>query len=276
MKQKIFLFNVMITMLILLLYASFANAQIGTQLIEVPDKPDQEAMSVEEAERIADAEIQRLLQEEGISPVPGDAAESEGEALPSNYTLGAKDVIEIAVLRHPEVSGKYTINNEGNIQYEFIGDIEIAGKTKDEAIAFIKEKLSEYIISPEVTLKILGYNSKVVYVIGEVGRPGKIYMQGDTITIREALIQAALPLLTAKGSKSKLITPSDDGKPKQIRVDIDKLLYEGDLRENLVMKPGDTLFVPPTGLAKVMRVLKPVAEPVGTASGIGRNVMTGF
>jgi hypothetical protein len=101
-------------------------------------------------------------------------------------------------------------------------------------------------------------------------------MQGDTITIREALIQAALPLLTAKGSKSKLITPSDDGKPKQIRVDIDKLLYEGDLRENLVMKPGDTLFVPPTGLAKVMRVLKPVAEPVGTASGIGRNVMTGF
>ena len=40
----------------------------------------------------------------------------------STYTLGPTDVIDITVLRHPEVSGKYLLNSEGKIQYEFIGD----------------------------------------------------------------------------------------------------------------------------------------------------------
>lgn len=244
--------------------------------IATADTKDATEMSVEEEERITEEEIQRLLTEEGISPTPPDLIELNPDAEKSTYSLGSKDIIKINVLRHPEVSGEYIINNEGNIQYEFIGDIQIAGMTKDQAIEHLKEQLSEYIIAPEVTIKILGYNSKVVYVIGEVGRPGKIYMQGDTITVREALIQAALPLLTAKSEKSRLITPSADGTPKQQGVNVEKLLYEGDLRENLVMKPGDTLFIPPTGLAKVMRVLKPVAEPVGTAAGMGRNVMYGF
>jgi len=49
----------------------------------------------------------------------------------SNYTLGKEDIIEILVLRHPEVSGEHIINNEGKIQYEFIGDIKVEGFKKD-------------------------------------------------------------------------------------------------------------------------------------------------
>jgi len=183
----------------------------------------------------------------------------------SYYTLGKTDVIEITVLRHPEVSGQFVINNEGKIQYEFVGDIRLEGLTKDEIKELLVERLREYIIAPEVTVKIVGYNSKIVYVIGEVGRPGKIFMRGDTITVREALMQAGLPLLSAKASKSHLITPSKDGKPGDKMVNIHKLLYEGDLRENLIMKPGDTLYIPPTILAKTMRVIQPVAQPIGAA-----------
>jgi len=111
----------------------------------------------------------------------------------SKYTLGVKDVIRITVLRHPEVSGDYAINSEGNIQYEFIGDIHIIDRTKGEIKEILTEYLSEYIIEPDVNIKIIGYNSKVIYVIGEVARPGKIFMRGDTITIREALVQSGLP-----------------------------------------------------------------------------------
>lgn len=194
----------------------------------------------------------------------------------SHYTLGKTDVIEIAVLRHPEVSGQFVINNEGKIQYEFVGDVKIEGFTKNKVKEVLIEHLSEFIISPEITVKIVGYNSKIVYVIGEVGNPGKIFMRGDTITVREALVQAGLPLLSAKANKSRLITPSDDGKPKTKLVNIHKLLFEGDLRENLVMSPGDTLYLPPTFMAKAMRVIQPVAAPIGTVGGVGRTVMTGF
>lgn len=207
---------------------------------------------------------------EGADGIPAFIEEN------SYYTLGEEDVIEISVMRHPEVSGQFIINNEGKIQYEFIGDLKIEGLKKDEVKNLLTQRLSEYIISPNVTVKIVGYNSKIVYVIGEVGNPGKIFMRGDTITVHEALVQAGLPLLSAKTAHSRLITPSLDGHPEKKMVNVHKLLYEGDLRENLVMKPGDTLYVPPTLMAKTMRVLQPVAQPISTAAGTGRTVTTGF
>ena len=135
--------------------------------------------------------------------------------------------------------------------------------------------MAEYIINPELNIKIVGYNSKIVYIIGEVGVPGKIFMRGDTITVREALLQAGLPLLSASTKKASMFTPASDGKVKKLTVDVQKLLYEGDLRENYVMKPGDTLYLPATFWAKAMRVINPVAAPISTAVGTSRQVYTG-
>ncbi|MFT5387673.1 MAG: protein involved in polysaccharide export with SLBB domain [Lysobacterales bacterium] len=194
----------------------------------------------------------------------------------SHYTLGQTDILEITVLRHPEVSGQFVINQEGNLQYEFVGDIQVEGKTKDEVKTILENTLSEFIVAPSVTVKIVGYNSKVVYVIGEVGHPGKIYMRGDTINVREALIQAGLPTLSAKTAQSLLITPADKGQAIQKKVNVKDLLFKGDLRENFVMKPGDTLYVPPTIMAKALRVIQPVTAPVSAASGGVRTVTTGF
>lgn len=194
----------------------------------------------------------------------------------SQYTLGKTDVIEIVVNRHPEVSGQFIINNEGKIQYEFVGDILVEGLKKEEVKNKLTELLSVYIVAPEVTVKIIGYNSKIVYVVGEVAQPGKIFMRGDTITVREALIEAGLPLLSGVTKKSKLITPSENGNPLRKKVNVYALLYDGDLRENLVMKPGDILYIPPTFLTKAMRAIQPVAGPVGTAAGTGRSVLRPF
>lgn len=190
------------------------------------------------------------------------------------YTLGPNDVIEISVMRHPEVTGEYPINKEGKIQYEFVGDIEITGLTKEEASDVIRESLSEYIVSPEVSVKIIGYNSKVVYVVGEVFRPGKIYMRGDTITVREALMKAGLPRLSGVTKKSRLIKQADNKRPKRKNINVYALLYEGDMRYNEIMSPGDILYIPPTFLTKVMRAISPVAAPIGQAAGARVGVST--
>ncbi|MEW5895310.1 MAG: polysaccharide biosynthesis/export family protein [Candidatus Omnitrophota bacterium] len=189
------------------------------------------------------------------------------EDLGGEYTLGPTDVIEISVMRHPEVSGEYPVNKEGKIQYDFVGDLKITGLNKDEATKVIADALSEYIVSPEVTVKIIQYNSKIVYVVGEVFSPGKIYMRGDTIRVREALMQAGLPRLSGVTKKSHLIKPSNKGKPKKKYLNVYALLYEGDLRYNDVMEPGDVLYVPPTFLTRIMRAISPVAAPIGQAAG---------
>ncbi len=279
MKHNIKTFNILILALMAILLdfnvVHAENYAGGNPEIKAKEQT-QKLTETKNTDTTKEAQEGMVVQEPSAEDILQQSQSLSSESDPSRYTLGVNDVIEISVLRHPEVTGQYVINSEGKIQYEFVGDIKIQGKTKDEVKAIITESLSKYIVSPDVTVKISGYNSKVVYVIGEVGNPGKIYMRGDTITIHEALLQAGLPLLTASTRKSRLITPSKEGKASQKFVNVEALLYEGDLRENLVMKPGDTLYIPATVMAKAMRVISPVAQPVGAAATTGRTVTTGF
>ncbi len=189
---------------------------------------------------------------------------------PVNYTLGPNDVIAIEVRRHPEFSGEYAINSEGKIQYKFVGDILTSGYTKKDLKNKLTEILSDYLVSPEVDVQIIAYLSKVFYVVGDVNRPGKFYMKGDTLTIREALIQSGLPTHAAAMRRSRLITPNDTGKNNYIDVNVYSLLYKGDLKQNFVMKPGEVLYVPATVMAKIIRVVAPITDAVGQVTGSAR------
>ena len=214
--------------------------------------------------------------------IPAEKAQSESKGLKaaeafakeqgSKYTLGKTDVIEITVQRHPEVSGNFILNSEGKIQYQFVGDIQLSGLTKEEAEPIIVKALEKYIINPEVTIQIVEYNSKVVYVVGEVGLPGKVYMRGNTITVRDALLAAGLPQLTAATESATLFTPSADGKVVLRKVNVRDLLYKGDLRQNYVMRPGDTIYLPATLWAKVARFINPVTQPIGQAAGTAASI----
>ena len=212
-------------------------------------------------------------------PIPDSSAPAVGAIgitsdEPVKYTLGPEDVIVIDVRRHPEFSETYQINSEGKIQYKFVGDIVASGMTKNEFKEKLVKVLSTYIVEPTIDVTIAEYRSKVFYVIGEVGKPGKYYMMADEIPVREAVVQAGLPMLSAKASKARLITPDKSGKPVSKNINLDKILYKGDLKGNFLMKPGDVLYVPPTFLTKIMRTLSPVAAPVATAAGTESSAYT--
>ncbi len=187
---------------------------------------------------------------------------------PLNYKLGPDDIVEITVMRHPEFSGIYPINMEGKVQYKFVGDIDVTGLTKLELEQKIKEIISNYVISPEVNVTVTEYKSKVIYVLGEVGQPGKYYMRSETIPVREAVVQAGLPTLAAAMRKCRIVTPDKNGKVKTRAVDLYSVLYGGQLKYNYDMHPGDVLYVPSTIMAKVIRIINPITSAVGvTASG---------
>jgi len=194
--------------------------------------------------------------------------EKEATKEPTRYTLGPDDVIEISVRRHPEFSDQFGINAEGKIQYKFVGDIEIEGMTKTDVQDLITRILAKYIITPEVDVSILAYRSKVIYVIGEVGSPGKYYMKADRISLREAVVQAGLPTLSASMRRTTLIRPDESGDPEQMTVDLYALLYEGKLDLDKEMLPGDVVVVPATLFAKIFRVISPVASTASTAKGM--------
>lgn len=194
---------------------------------------------------------------------------------PLRYTLGPDDGVEISVMRHPEFSGVYAINQEGKLQYKFVGDIDVNGLTKVELEKKIRDAVSVYVHSPEVDVTVTQYRSKVVYVLGEVSAPGKYYMRGDTITVREAVFEAGLPTTSAAMRKCQLITPTLKGNPRVRKVNLYEILYAGKLKKNINMKPGDVLFVPSTIMAKVVRVINPVASTVGIAASTPTSAASG-
>lgn len=199
-------------------------------------------------------------------PMPPAIGPSMGE--PTRYTLGPDDVIEINVRRHSEFSGQYPINGEGKIQYKFVGDVEVKGLSKTEVKEKLASILGKFIISPDIDVAIVEYRSKVIYVIGEVGSPGKYFMKADKISLREAVVQAGLPTLSAAMRRTQLVRPDSNGKPKTKIVDLYALLYEGKLNLDMDMLPGDVLVVPATLFAKIFRVINPVTTTVSNARSV--------
>lgn len=206
---------------------------------------------------------------ESISVKPDESQPSIESSQPDdqiNYTLGPDDVIDVSVARHAEFSGVFPVNQEGKIQYKFIGDIDVNGYTKKELEARIRNIISGYVVNPQVDVTIVDFRSKVIYVIGEVGIPGKYYMRSETIPVREAVVQAGLPTVGAAMRKCRLITPGTPGRVKKRYVDLYSVLYGGNLKFNVDMKPGEVLYVPSTIMAKIFKVIAPVTAPIISAS----------
>ncbi len=199
--------------------------------------------------------------------IPGyEAKIRDSEFDPVTYTLGPDDVIEVAVMRHPEFSGIFPINSEGKIQFKFVGDIDVKGLTKKQVEEKLTKVLANYLVGPEVSVTITEYKSKFVFVLGEVSQPGKYYIKSDTISVRDAVVNSGLPTQSAAMRKCSLITPDKTGKVRNRPVNIYAILYVGDLRRNIDMQPGDVLYVPSTVMAKIIRIISPVATTVGLAS----------
>ena len=238
------------------------------------DKPQaQEAQATAPAQTPKPvATLEKIPQKGGYalaipSNIPGYEVPSTASEFDSvKYTLGPDDIIEITTMRHPEFSGIFPINSEGKIQIKFVGDIDIKGLTKKQVEEKLVKILSSYLVAPEVSVTITEYRSKFVFILGEVGQPGKYYIRNETISVRDAVVNSGLPTYSAAMRKCSLITPDKSGKVKNKSVNIYAILYNGDLRKNVDMHPGDVLYVPATIMAKIIRVISPVTTTVGLAS----------
>lgn len=176
------------------------------------------------------------------------------------YTLGRDDVIHIDVRNQPEFTGDFAVGFDGRIQYNYLGDIPIAGMTKYEVQQVLEKLLQQYIRVPAVSVTIMAYNSKVVYVIGEVGRPGKFIMRGDVIKLREAILAAGLPTPSAAIGRVHVIKP-DLTNPRVRKVNLKKILYKGQLKDDIDLFPGEIVVVPSTFMSGVNRFLSSLLSP---------------
>ncbi len=187
-----------------------------------------------------------------------EKVEKEKELAP--YLLGPKDEIDIFVRRHPELSGKVTINPEGKISFPILGDVDANVLSKTELAEKIKGLLTQYIENPDVVVNIVSYRSKEIYVLGEVRHPGKYSMEGNIWTVKDAIAQGGFPTGLAATWRVYVITPKTN-KPLYKIVNLYKILYQGKLAQNIELKPGDIIYVPTTVLGKISSSLSYLLDP---------------
>jgi polysaccharide biosynthesis/export protein len=194
----------------------------------------------------ATANAQDPLMNSEVSPYSRYSPYIEVIGEGSDYTLGIDDVVTVIVRNQPDFSGRFVVDPEGNVQYNFVGDIPAEGKTKEELKADIMKRLTRFVRYPEVAVMISEYRSKAVYVFGFVNAPGKYAMKGNKITVKEAVVAAGLPRVDGALDRVYVIRPSDNtesGEPEKKKVNLDKILNKGQSAENFMLEPGDTIVV---------------------------------
>ena len=155
--------------------------------------------------------------------------------------IGASDNISVTVFKEPTLSSSLLVRPDGMISMPLLGDVRAAGRTTQQLADEIAVMLKKYIQDPNVTVVLAQVNSKKIYLLGEVAKPGPEEMTPG-MTFLQAIATAG-GLTQFANSKRIYILRIDDGKEKKIPMQYKRAL-KGDISLNLDLNPGDTIVVP--------------------------------
>lgn len=169
---------------------------------------------------------------------PGDAGLDE--VAPSANTLGASDKLAIRVYEE-ELGGEFVISPDGTINFPLVGKLTVNGLTCSEVEDTLTTRLREgYLRDPSVSCSVIEFNSKKVSVFGEVKRPGNFRYE-DRMSVVEAVTSAGGFTERASPNQTTLVRVVQ-GEKVRVRVPMGAIV-EGQV-ENLLLQPGDIIFVP--------------------------------
>ncbi len=209
------------------------------------------------------------------------ARESSKVSMP-DYVVEPPDIIVVEVIQAlpgRPISGERLIRPDGKISLGFYGEVYVAGLTVREAKAKVVQHLRQFVeddvlglteadresgkikaIAPGDTTKVFvdvaRYNSKVYYVQGEVGSPGRLPITGNE-TVLDAINYAGGVLPSAGVPNIRLVRPAPAGATtgeQVFEVDLGAIMNRGDASTNYQLFPGDRLVVsrdPKLGPVKV-------------------------
>jgi polysaccharide export outer membrane protein len=155
------------------------------------------------------------------------------------YEIGSQDVLRVNVWRQPDWTDNHVVRPDGMITLPLVGDVQAAGLTPERLAAQLKEALGQYMEAPEVTVSVLGVNSKWYTVMGLVLRPGR-YAMPKPMRVFEALNPAGGFQQWAK-TKDIIIIRADS--TERYRFNYDDYVKGKNTTQNIYLENGDTIYV---------------------------------
>jgi polysaccharide export outer membrane protein len=201
------------------------------------------------------------------APARGQAPPSPPAAAPSpvaapDYRVGPGDVLDVTVFGNEDLSRTSTVQTSGVIALPLLGEVQVAGLTLPEVQRKLTTLLArDYLVNPQVEVKVKEYQSQFVSVVGEVNSPGRKPLRGRTRLI-DVLVEAGgftprasgdIQIARREGSfdggaKILRMRLSGSAPSPQDQVNLEVLLRNGDLItaspkyyvtvEGEIMRPG--------------------------------------
>lgn len=189
---------------------------------------------------------------------PSLVAAVNGGAEGEPYRVGPGDTLLVAVYNHPELAmstyagtlgtgaasetgrtaGLY-VDNDGTVQFPLIGDVRVQGKTSNELRVLLETALARYIKDPHVTVQLLFNGSIRYYLLGEFVAPG-LKFADRAMRLLEGLSLGGSIVLEHASLGSAYVLRNG----RRLPVNLRRLVRDGDTRQNIWLRAGDTIVVP--------------------------------
>lgn len=170
----------------------------------------------------------------------GEEASPAGE-----YRIGPGDSVNVFVYRSPELSAEVPVRPDGRISTPLVPDVLALGRTPSQLAKAIEHELQKYVKEPTVTVMVTGFvgpSDRQIRVIGEVAQPLALPYK-ENLSLLDVMIASKGLTRFAAGNRAVIVRQEPDG-PRSYNVRLDDLLKDGDISQNVELRPGDTLFVP--------------------------------
>jgi len=203
-----------------------------------------------------DASMQSL-NEQGYKPVeakvepfgydlfsgePSSFMPSETAAVPDSYIVGRGDEFQINFYGKENLSHLVNVDREGRLSIPNLTPVFVAGLSFLEVKELIKNKISQEVIGVKAFVSLGQLRSMRIMVLGESFKPSS-YTVSSLTTVSHALFVSGG--VSGIGSLRN-IQVKRAGKLIQL-FDLYKLLIQGDSSQDIILKPGDVVFIPPVG-----------------------------
>jgi len=172
-----------------------------------------------------------------------DVQTKSAEATPQQpeYLVGQGDLLHVNVWKETEISQTVVVRPDGNISLPLINEVPVAGLSPLQIQKLVTDKLKTILTNPQVTVTVVEVRSKMVYITGEVGRPGA-YPMSTPLNVLQ-LIARAGGLNEFANRKNIYILRKDDAKHR-LHFNYKEVVKGKNSDQNITLQPGDTVVVP--------------------------------
>jgi polysaccharide export outer membrane protein len=158
------------------------------------------------------------------------------------YTLHTGDVISLDYRYTPEFNQSVTVQPDGYVTLNIVGDIKATNVTLDDLHDEIVRSASIRLNHPELSISLKQFQPPYIVVAGEVDKPGKIEIHQDTSALQAIMLAGGFKD-SALDTRVILFRHVNEQMAEVRQLDLHNIKKTGDLERDAALEPGDMLLV---------------------------------